>query len=181
MTEEDLIEVRHYYEIARKFKLLSPAETKTLFEAMRLGDTEARNKLIESNLLLVIKIAQQLFDTYHASVPLPDLIQEGNLGLIHAVDSFDIDRSEVFSAFAGHLIAQQIQYLLDTSAETVRLPYHIGQTRRAAYRASERLTKELGRPPSIEEISESTNLPVQRIKMALNARLDVVSIQSETT
>ena len=180
MTEEDLREVRHYYDVAKRFDLLSKSETVRLFRALGRGDMRARDKIIESNLLLVIRVAQQFFEQYDGRVPLPDLIQEGNVGLIHAVDNFDVDKSRAFAAFAGHLIAQHVQALIDTSMDTVRLPFHLGQTRRAVYRAKMKLRQELGRPPSTEEIADSINASVPQVRTAVNVRLDVVSLETET-
>lgn len=180
MNEEDFREVQHYYELAKKFKLLTKDETVALFRLMERGNGAAREKIIESNLLLVLRIAQQLFDQYNGRVPLPDLIQEGNVGLIHAVDSFDIDQTEEFAPFAGHLIAQRVQMWIDASMETVRLPSYIGQTRRAVSRATKRLQEQLGRGPSVQEISDALNISEPMIRSVMKARVDVVSLQTET-
>jgi RNA polymerase sigma factor (sigma-70 family) len=161
-------------EIAEKGKALTRAERRALDRAVREGD-RARRAFIESNLRLVVSIAKR----YQASgLPLLDLVQEGNLGLMHAVDKFDWRKGFKFSTYATWWIRQSIQRGISNTARTIRLPVHTGDDLLRLRRAQSELESELGREPTLEELGVELDLPADRVAELMRVAADPVSLSS---
>ena len=141
-------------------ELLTPEEEAELAERVGRGDTEAREHMIRANLRLVVKIAQ---DYANNGLPLVDLIAEGNIGLMTAVDRFDPDRGAKFSTYSAWWINQSIKRALSNQSKTIRLPAHMVDKIARLRRISAILTEELGRVPTDEELSEELGIPAHKI------------------
>ncbi len=153
--------------------LLSSDEEFDLTEAAQKGDVSARLRLIESNMRLVINIAK----SYRSrAVPLEDLIQEGAIGLMHAVDRFDPGKGFRFSTYATHWIRQSIGRALDNKSKAIRLPAHISQSLRRIDREKMRLMRELGHEPTHEELAISLGLSPKKLTILLQSSMDMLSL-----
>lgn len=138
----------------------------------REGDVNARNRMIESNLRLVVKITRK----YHnRGLPLLDLINEGNLGLMHAVEKYEPERGFRFSTYATWWIKQSIERAIMNQTRTIRLPVHVIKELNIYLTAAKKMTRELGREPSPEEVAAHLDLPVSEVKKALYLADDAVS------
>lgn len=155
-------------------KLLTPDEEKAIARRIRKGDESARHRMIESNLRLVVKIARRYLNR---GLPLLDLIEEGNLGLIHAVKKFDPERGFRFSTYATWWIRQTIERGIMNQARTVRLPIHIIKDINAVLRATRALRTDDGVAPGNAEIAAYLDRPVEDIErlLALHHRVTIGS------
>lgn len=141
--------------------------------AARDGCQASRQRLIESNMRLVINIAR----SYHnKSIPLEDLIQEGAIGLMSAVERFDPDKGFRFSTYATHWVRQSIGRAIDNKAKTIRLPAHISQTLRKIERTKANLTKELGYEPGVEAVARELCISSKRLQTILQASQELLSL-----
>lgn len=153
--------------------LLSAEEEISLTKAVQAGCQESRRRLVEANMRLVINIAR----SYHSkAVPLEDLIQEGAIGLMHAVERFDPERGFRFSTYATHWIRQSIGRAIDNKAKTIRLPAHISQTLRKVERARALLLERLGREPSLEQVALEIGSTAHKLKSLISANQDMLSL-----
>ncbi|MBX3097436.1 MAG: RNA polymerase sigma factor RpoD/SigA [Fimbriimonadaceae bacterium] len=153
--------------------LLGAEEELALARAAQAGDGEARAKLVESNMRLVINIAR----SYIAStLPLEDLIQEGAIGLIRAVERFDPDRGFRFSTYATHWIRQSIRRAVDGKTRAIRVPAHVTQAHRRIERERERWVVETGREPTATELAQLAGLSIQKLEMILQNNPELVSL-----
>ena len=152
--------LRVYLRDISRTELLTTEEEAELAERVGLGDSDAREHMIRANLRLVVKIAQ---DYANNGLPLVDLIAEGNIGLMTAVDRFDPDRGAKFSTYSAWWINQSIKRALSNQSKTIRLPAHMVDKIARLRRISAILTEELGRVPSDEELSEELGIPTQKI------------------
>ena len=152
--------------------LLSADEEKHFARLAQQGDEPARQRMIESNLRLVVKIARRYVNR---GLPLLDLIEEGNLGLIHAVKKFDPERGFRFSTYATWWIRQTIERAIMNQSGTVRLPIHIVKDINSCLRAARRLRQQKETPPTNAEIAEHTNRDVEEVErlMALHNRVTI--------
>src|SRR3984893_436730 len=152
--------VKSYLEAIRKVPLLDAQSEKVLAAAAEGGDEDARRHLIEANTRLVVSIAKRY---QGRGLSLPDLIQEGNLGLLRAVSKFDYRRGFKFSTYAHWWIRQAVQRALAEQARTIRLPVHIYEMLSKSMPANKALTQKLGRDPNPWEIADATGLDVSKI------------------
>jgi RNA polymerase primary sigma factor len=156
-------------------RLLTPAEERELARRKDAGDEEAKRRLIESNLRLVMSITRSYTK---ASVPLLDLIQEGNLGLIRAVEKFDYKLGYKLSTYATWWIRQAISRALAEQGRTIRLPVHVADQVRRVTRARRTLGQKLNRDPSLDEIAEESGFTAQRVQELLELVQDHVSLDT---
>jgi RNA polymerase primary sigma factor len=156
-------------------RLLTPGEERELARRKDEGDEEAKRRLIESNLRLVMSITRHYTK---APVPLLDLIQEGNLGLIRAVEKFDYTLGFKLSTYATWWIRQAISRALAEQGRTIRLPVHVADQVRRVTRARRTLGQKLNRDPSLEEIGEESGFTPQRVEELLELVQDHVSLES---
>ena len=167
--------VRMYLKEIGKVPLLSAEEEIELAKRMELGDQEAKKQLAEANLRLVVSIAKRYVGR---GMLFLDLIQEGNLGLIKAVEKFDYRKGYKFSTYATWWIRQAITRAIADQARTIRIPVHMVETINKLIRVSRQLLQELGREPSPEEISEEMNMPVERVQEILKISQEPVSLET---
>ena len=167
--------VRMYLKEIGKVPLLSAEEEIELAQRMEEGDEDAKKRLAEANLRLVVSIAKRYVGR---GMLLLDLIQEGNLGLIKAVEKFDYRKGYKFSTYATWWIRQAITRAIADQARTIRIPVHMVETINKLIRVSRQLLQELGREPLPEEIAEEMNLPVERVREILKISQEPVSLET---
>ncbi|MCR4749233.1 MAG: RNA polymerase sigma factor RpoD [Lachnospiraceae bacterium] len=167
--------VRMYLKEIGKVPLLSADEEIELALRMEDGDEEAKKKLAEANLRLVVSIAKRYVGR---GMLFLDLIQEGNLGLIKAVEKFDYRKGFKFSTYATWWIRQAITRAIADQARTIRIPVHMVETINKLIRVSRQLLQELGREPTPEEIAEEMNMPVERVREILKISQEPVSLET---
>ena len=188
LDEEDLIDpvdlaaeyslddpVRMYLKEIGQVKLLSAEEEVELAKRIAEGDQYAKNKLTEANLRLVVSIAKKYSGR---GLHILDLIQEGNTGLIRAVDKFDWTKGNKFSTYATWWIRQAITRAIADQARTIRVPVHMVEVINKATRCNRKLVQELGREPTVEEIAAELNLPVEKIIEANRTAADTLSLDT---
>ena len=188
LDEEDLIDpvdlaaeyslddpVRMYLKEIGQVKLLSAEEEVELAKRVAEGDQKAKNKLTEANLRLVVSIAKKYSGR---GLHILDLIQEGNTGLIRAVDKFDWTKGNKFSTYATWWIRQAITRAIADQARTIRVPVHMVEVINKATRCNRKLVQELGREPTVEEIAAELNLPVEKIIEANRTAADTLSLDT---
>ncbi len=167
--------VRMYLKEIGKVPLLSAEEEIELAKRMEKGDEEAKKKLAEANLRLVVSIAKRYVGR---GMLFLDLIQEGNLGLIKAVEKFDYRKGYKFSTYATWWIRQAITRAIADQARTIRIPVHMVETINKLIRVSRQLLQELGREPTPEEIAVEMNMPVERVREILKISQEPVSLET---
>jgi len=188
LEEEDLVDpvdlaaeynlddpVRMYLKEIGQIKLLSAEEEVELAKRVSEGDQTAKNKLTEANLRLVVSIAKKYSGR---GLHILDLIQEGNTGLIRAVDKFDWTKGNKFSTYATWWIRQAITRAIADQARTIRVPVHMVEVINKATRCNRKLVQELGREPTVEEIAKELNLPVEKIIEANRTAADTLSLDT---
>ncbi len=188
LDEEDLVDpvdlaaeyalddpVRMYLKEIGQVRLLSAEEEVELAKRVADGDQYAKNKLTEANLRLVVSIAKKYSGR---GLHILDLIQEGNTGLIRAVDKFDWTKGNKFSTYATWWIRQAITRAIADQARTIRVPVHMVEVINKATRCNRKLVQELGREPTVEEIAKELNLPVEKIIEANRTAADTLSLDT---
>lgn len=167
--------VRMYLKEIGKVPLLTAEEERELAIRMQNGDEEAKNKLCESNLRLVVSIAKRYLNR---GLTFLDLIQEGNLGLIKAVDKFDYTKGFKFSTYATWWIRQAITRSIADQARTIRIPVHMVETINKLIRIQRQLLQELGREPTAEEIAKEMGITVEKVREIKKISQDPVSLET---
>ena len=167
--------VRMYLKEIGQVKLLSADEEVELAKRVAEGDQAAKNKLTEANLRLVVSIAKKYSGR---GLHILDLIQEGNTGLIRAVDKFDWTKGNKFSTYATWWIRQAITRAIADQARTIRVPVHMVEVINKATRCNRKLVQELGREPTVEEIAKELGLPVEKIIEANRTAADTLSLDT---
>ena len=167
--------VRMYLKEIGKIPLLTPEEEIDLAIRMSMGDEEAKRRMSEANLRLVVSIAKRYVGR---GMLFLDLIQEGNLGLIKAVEKFDYTKGYKFSTYATWWIRQAITRAIADQARTIRIPVHMVETINKVIRVSRQLLQELGHDPSPEEIAEEMGMPVDKVRDILKIAQEPVSLET---
>lgn len=167
--------VRMYLKEIGKVSLLTADEEIELAKRMEQGDEEAKKRLAEANLRLVVSIAKRYVGR---GMLFLDLIQEGNLGLIKAVEKFNYRKGYKFSTYATWWIRQAITRAIADQARTIRIPVHMVETINKLIRVSRQLLQELGREPTPEEIAEEMKMPVDRVREILKISQEPVSLET---
>lgn len=167
--------VKTYLKEIGRVPLLSAEEEAVLARAAQAGDEDARRRLSEANLRLVVSVAKRYAGR---GLPFLDLIQEGNLGLIKAVEKFDSTKGFKFSTYATWWIRQAITRAIADQARTIRIPVHMVETINKVIRVSRQLLQELGHDPSPEEIAKEMNMPVDRVRDILKIAQEPVSLET---
>ena len=167
--------VRMYLKEIGQIPLLTPEEEQELARRVTEGDKEAKNQLTEANLRLVVSIAKKYSGR---GLHILDLIQEGNTGLIRAVDKFDWTKGNKFSTYATWWIRQAITRAIADQARTIRVPVHMVEVINKATRCNRKLVQELGREPTLEEIADELNLPIEKIIEANRTAADTLSLDT---
>jgi len=167
--------VRMYLKEIGKVPLLSTEEEIELAKRMELGDEEAKKELAEANLRLVVSIAKRYVGR---GMQFLDLIQEGNLGLIKAVEKFEYKKGYKFSTYATWWIRQAITRAIADQARTIRIPVHMVETINRLVRTQRQLLQSLGREPSPEEVAKAMELPVERVREIMKISQDPVSLET---
>jgi RNA polymerase primary sigma factor len=167
--------VRMYLKEIGKVPLLTPEEEQELARRMADGDEEAKRRMAEANLRLVVSIAKRYVGR---GMLFLDLIQEGNLGLIKAVEKFDYTKGYKFSTYATWWIRQAITRAIADQARTIRIPVHMVETINKVIRVSRQLLQELGHDPSAEEIAAEMNMPVDKVRDILKIAQEPVSLET---
>ena len=165
--------VRMYLKEIGQVRLLSADEEIELAKRVSEGDKAAKDKLTEANLRLVVSIAKKYSGR---GLHILDLIQEGNTGLIRAVDKFDYTKGNKFSTYATWWIRQAITRAIADQARTIRVPVHMVEVINKATRCNRKLVQELGREPTLEEIAAELNLPIEKIFEANRTAADTLSL-----
>ena len=174
-VKDEVIPVRMYLKEIGKVPLLSAEEEIELAKKMEQGDENAKKRLAEANLRLVVSIAKRYVGR---GMLFLDLIQEGNLGLIKAVEKFDYRKGYKFSTYATWWIRQAITRAIADQARTIRIPVHMVETINKLIRVSRQLLQELGREPTPEEIAEEMDMPVDRVREILKISQEPVSLET---
>lgn len=167
--------VRMYLKEIGQVKLLTAEEEIELAKRVSEGDKKAKDRLTEANLRLVVSIAKKYSGR---GLHILDLIQEGNTGLIRAVDKFDYTKGNKFSTYATWWIRQAITRAIADQARTIRVPVHMVEVINKATRCNRKLVQELGREPTLEEIAEELNLPIEKIIEANRTAADTLSLDT---
>ena len=167
--------VRMYLKEIGRVPLLSAEEEKELAERMAQGDEEAKNKLVEANLRLVVSIAKRYVGK---GMFFLDLIQEGNIGLMKAVDKFDYEKGFKFSTYATWWIRQAITRAIADQARTIRIPVHMVETIHKVSRYSRQMLQELGREATAEEIGEKMGISAEKVREIMKIAQDPVSLET---
>lgn len=160
-AQKGLDAIKYYLKEIRKTPLLTFEEEQELAKRIAQGDQDARSKMIEANLRLVVAIGKKYINR---GLPFSDIIEEGNLGLIRAVEKFQYQKGFKFSTYASWWIKQAIERAIVNQTRTIRLPVHIAEIVNSYMRASRQLTQALGRDPTVEEIAKKMKVSVEKAR-----------------
>jgi RNA polymerase nonessential primary-like sigma factor len=165
--------VKFYFKEIRKLPLLSFEQEQALAKRIEAGDEEARARMIESNLRLVVAIGKKYINR---GLPFSDILEEGNIGLIRAVEKFDYRRGFKFSTYASWWIRQSVERAIANQVRIIRLPVHVAELTNAYMRTVRKLTQELGREPAADEIAKKMKISVQRVRALAQTSRDTYSL-----
>ncbi len=167
--------VRLYLREIGKIPLLNPAEELALAQRVKAGEKDAKDKMAEANMRLVVSIAKRYSGR---GLDFLDLIQEGNTGLLRAVEKFDPDKGFKFSTYATWWIRQAITRAIADQARTIRIPVHMVETINKLLRTQRRMTQELNREPSIEELAAEMEMEPEKIEYVMKIKQDITSLDA---
>jgi RNA polymerase primary sigma factor len=167
--------VRLYLREIGKIPLLNPEEELALAQKVKSGDKDAKDKMAEANMRLVVSIAKRYSGR---GLDFLDLIQEGNTGLLRAVEKFDPDKGFKFSTYATWWIRQAITRAIADQARTIRIPVHMVETINKLLRTQRRLTQELNREPTIEELAAEMEMEPEKIEYVMKIKQDITSLDA---
>ena len=167
--------VRLYLREIGKIPLLTPEEEADLAQRIVKGDKKAKDKMVESNMRLVVSIAKRYGGR---GLDFLDLIQEGNTGLLRAVDKFDPEKGFKFSTYATWWVRQAITRAIADQARTIRIPVHMVETINKVLRTTRKLTSELNREPTNEEIAKALNMEPEKIDYVMRIKQDIASLDA---
>ena len=167
--------VRLYLREIGKIPLLTPEEELALAQKVKAGDKKAKDKMAEANMRLVVSIAKRYSGR---GLDFLDLIQEGNTGLLRAVEKFDPDKGFKFSTYATWWIRQAITRAIADQARTIRIPVHMVETINKLLRTQRRMTQELNREPSIEELAKEMEMEPEKIEYVMKIKQDITSLDA---
>lgn len=167
--------VRLYLREIGKIPLLTPEEEAKLAQRIVKGDKKAKDKMVESNMRLVVSIAKRYGGR---GLDFLDLIQEGNTGLLRAVDKFDPDKGFKFSTYATWWVRQAITRAIADQARTIRIPVHMVETINKVLRTTRRLTSELNREPTNEEIAKALDMEPEKVDYVMRIKQDIASLDA---
>ena len=174
-TSDDSEELEMWMRQTRRAQLLTPEQEVDLARKVQAGDMHAKKVLIESNLRLVVSIAKK----YNArGIPLADLIQEGNLGLIRAVEKFDWRKGFRFSTYATWWIRRAIARAIINQGRTIRIPVYVAELINKVVKTASRLQQELQREPTEEEISQEVGLSIDRVREMMRVAVEPISLET---
>lgn len=165
--------VRLYLREIGKIPLLSQEEEQKLAKKAAKGDKKAKDKMVEANMRLVVSIAKRYSGR---GLDFLDLIQEGNTGLLRAVEKFDPSKGFKFSTYATWWIRQAITRAIADQARTIRIPVHMVETINKVMRSTRKLTQELNREPTVEEIAKEMNMEVEKVEYVMKIKQDIASL-----
>ena len=160
-SQKGLDAIKYYLKEIRKTPLLTFEQEQSIGKKIEEGDQNARASMIEANLRLVVAIGKKYINR---GLPFSDIIEEGNLGLIRAVEKFQYQRGFKFSTYASWWIKQAIERAIVNQTRTIRLPVHIAEIVNSYMRASRQLTQKLGRDPSIEEVAKKMRVTIDKVR-----------------
>ena len=174
-TVESEDSVKMYFREMGSVSLLTPEAEQELAKRMSKGDEEAKRRMTEANLRLVVSIAKRYVGR---GLQFPDMIQEGNLGLMKAVDKFDVGKGYKFSTYATWWIRQAITRAIADQARVIRVPVHMVETINKVQRVSRKFLQEHGRIPSAEEIAAEMSIPVEKVREIQKVAQDPISLET---
>jgi RNA polymerase sigma factor RpoS len=160
-SQKGLDAIKYYLKEIRRTPLLTFEQEQSLAKLIAQGDQDARARMIEANLRLVVAIGKKYINR---GLPFSDIIEEGNLGLIRAVEKFQYQRGFKFSTYASWWIKQSIERAIVNQTRTIRLPVHIAEIVNSYMRANRQLTQKLGRDPSAEEVAKKMKVTVDKVR-----------------
>jgi len=173
VPDKGLDVVKFYFKEIRKLPLLNFEQEQALAKRVVAGDEEARSRMIESNLRLVVAIGKKYINR---GLPFSDILEEGNLGLIRAVEKFDYKRGFKFSTYASWWIRQSIERAIANHVRIIRLPVHVAEIANSYMRTVRKLTQELGREPEADEVAKRMKISVQRVRALAQTSRDTYSL-----
>lgn len=167
--------VKHYLKKMGSVSLLTHKEEIEIAKRIETGDKKARTELVEANLRLVVSIAKRYLNS---NMSFLDLIQEGNIGLMKAIEKFEYKRGYKFSTYATWWIRQSITRAIADQGRTIRLPVHMVETVNKIYQCTKILVQELGREPTLKELAKKSNLPIEKVRQVLKLGYEPISLET---
>lgn len=170
--------LKQYLREIGRYDLLTEDEVKTLFKRIEAGDKAAHDVVVEHNLRLVVKYAKSIKKAYRAEEPIMDLVQAGNIGLMRAVDKFEVDKGYAFSTYASWWIKQSIIRHIFDNESSIRVPVHMSERFVSLSRAIRNFQEENGREPTFEELSERVNITKKEYEVFKSLDRNVISLNT---